>query len=412
MSPIANEQTNEWFKYIQTCMLLNGWSTVCDALNGADFDGDLFFTTDNKVLVDNVRPTLTLHCVQHRANKTLVTEQDLITANMLAFGDEIGSVTNMITSQIDKQADFDNDSIEFKLLDNRIKIGQLFQQNTIDKAKGIISKPIPKTWKLFKANRIQDEDSPEVVERKALYTRLIADKYPYFFIYNYSSLSAEYHQYYRVSDDKAHILFAKSLDEVLTNPNTDEQRQFAETYKKYLPVNMSPSVMNRICWQIENTVHVRRHAIPEFDYRILMSSPSVDVHCYDDINRVYVEYTKRMRECLQSKSKDKNIQRILIEKSFKEQCETICPNIQQLTDILITVCYRSESSKHIVWYMYGEQIIKNLLAKHDYKLTFPVRDSQGSIDFHGYRFNMCEVQVDAEKIDYEREVVCRTIVED
>lgn len=45
---------------------------------------------------------------------------------------------------IERQASFHPDSEEYKLLDYRIKCGQHFQQNAIDKAKGIIAKPMPK----------------------------------------------------------------------------------------------------------------------------------------------------------------------------------------------------------------------------------------------------------------------------
>jgi len=129
---VTNDEINKWFRYISTCMLLNAWDTTCDALNGADKDGDLFFTTNNQILMDNTRPTLSIHCVQRKAPKIIPTEQDIVQANLLSFGDEIGATTNTITSQIDIQANFKKDSEEYKVLDYRIKCGQLYQQNAID----------------------------------------------------------------------------------------------------------------------------------------------------------------------------------------------------------------------------------------------------------------------------------------
>ena len=82
--------------------------------------------------MDNTRPTLSIHCVQRKAPKIIPTEQDIVQANLLSFGDEIGATTNTITSQIDIQANFKKDSEEYKTLDYRIKCGQLYQQNAID----------------------------------------------------------------------------------------------------------------------------------------------------------------------------------------------------------------------------------------------------------------------------------------
>lgn len=125
-------QTNDWYRYMTTCSILNAWDTTTQALNGCDFDGDLLFITDNDVLVSNVRPTLTVMCVQRKGVKCHPTEEDLVKANIASFGDDIGRTTNWITSMYDVQARFPRDSEEYKMLEYRIISGQLFQQNAID----------------------------------------------------------------------------------------------------------------------------------------------------------------------------------------------------------------------------------------------------------------------------------------
>lgn len=121
-----------WYQYMNTCTILNAWDTTSMALNGADFDGDLIFETDNKILVENIRPLPALMCMQRRAEKMVATEEDLIQSNINSFGDDIGRTTNWITSMFDVQAQFDPDSDEFKELDYRIMCGQHYQQNSID----------------------------------------------------------------------------------------------------------------------------------------------------------------------------------------------------------------------------------------------------------------------------------------
>ena len=77
-------------------------------------------------------------CMQRKADKCIPTEEEMIKANINSFGDDIGKITNRVTSMFDVQAQFDKDRPEYKVLDYRIKCGQHFQQNAIDKAKGII----------------------------------------------------------------------------------------------------------------------------------------------------------------------------------------------------------------------------------------------------------------------------------
>lgn len=124
-----------------------------------DKDGDLVMLTDNKVLVDNLKVLPALMCVQRKAKKKIVTETDAIQANIDSFGDDIGKTTNWITSMFDVQAQFQKGSKEYEELDYRIKCGQLFQQNAIDKAKGIIAKPMPREWHdRHSANMIEDPE--------------------------------------------------------------------------------------------------------------------------------------------------------------------------------------------------------------------------------------------------------------
>ena len=85
--------------------------------------------TDNRVLVDNLSPLPALMCVQRKAKKKIVQEEDFIRANIDSFGDDIGKTTNRITAMFEVQSKYPKDSVEYKILDYRIKCGQLFQQN-------------------------------------------------------------------------------------------------------------------------------------------------------------------------------------------------------------------------------------------------------------------------------------------
>lgn len=127
--PHRSEEASRWYQYMTTCTIFNSWDTAAHALNGMDKDGDLVMLTDNDVLVSKLNVLPALMCAQRKAKKKIVGEEDSIQANIDSFGDDIGKTTNWITSMFDVQAQFDKDSDEYKVLDYRIKCGQLYQQN-------------------------------------------------------------------------------------------------------------------------------------------------------------------------------------------------------------------------------------------------------------------------------------------
>ena len=127
--PHRSWEADYWYRYLTACTLFNAWDTAAHALNGMDKDGDLVMLTDNEVLVERLRPMPALMCVQRKAEKRLVTEADAIQANIDSFGDDIGKTTNWVTSMFEVQARYPKDSEEYRVLDYRIKCGQLYQQN-------------------------------------------------------------------------------------------------------------------------------------------------------------------------------------------------------------------------------------------------------------------------------------------
>jgi capsule polysaccharide export protein KpsE/RkpR len=142
----------------------------------------------------------------------------------------------------DIQADYDEDDDEYEILDKRIMCGQLFQQNAIDKAKGIIAKPMPKSWYDWFSNK-----------GDAIGQKLIADKKPYFMCYVYPHLMARYKKYINNVNKKSLREFALDLARLQSKTDlTEEQEKFLKYYKKKLPVGIHNSVMNKICWKIEN----------------------------------------------------------------------------------------------------------------------------------------------------------------
>lgn len=401
--PHHSDDAAYWYQYMTTCTLFNSWDTAAHALNGMDKDGDLVMLTDNAVLVNNLKELPALMCVQRKAQKKIVSEEDAIQSNIDSFGDDIGKTTNWITSMFDVQAQFDKDSDEYRELDYRIKCGQLFQQNAIDKAKGIIAKPMPREWHdRHSVNTIEDAD------KRRFYLKLVADKKPYFMRLIYPALMKQYNTYIKNTNKNAMREFQMSVDELLALPNeelTSRQRDFLRYYHSRMPVGDNDCVMNRICRRFENEFdgYLGRHnADIDFDYTIMKSGTAYSKTQYNAILKLYENYNKRLR----SYAVFANYERVDEYDSFSRmyemktefigECTKICQNRFALCDIVLDICYRRSSTKRFAWEICGEEIVHNLLAKNNGEITYPTLDNSGDIHFAGNRFSIVKQKLEEE----------------
>lgn len=398
-SVVHNEEMDFWYQYNTTGLILNSWDTTCDALNGADKDSDMFFTTDNPILLKNTMNAPTIECIQRKADKIIPTEQDLINANKLAFGDEIGTTTNRITTMLERQAAFKKDSEEYRVLDYRIKCGQLFQQNSIDKCKGILAKPMPEYWYRIQACQKLPEYTDEQKHFKELCLRIVAESKPYFMKYVYPDLLSDWKNYVKTANSKCIREFQMPLEELRKKSDkTPSENEFLLYYERLKPVGESPCVVNRIAWLFEQTFcnfFSQKAHKGRFDYQILKSGTAYSQRDYSKIKKVKDEYDERIQAFQQlshSQRLDKEeaaLNKSIMMMQFRSQCEQICPNEKMLCDIVLDLCYPFEKSKQFAWDICGETILENLLEQNNRTIHYPVLTAdQGTFEFGGEQFYM------------------------
>lgn len=353
------------------------------------------FTTNNTILLKHTENLPPIYCIQRKGNKVVPTEADMIQANKGSFGDAIGSITNVITSQICLQARFPKDSEEYKVLDYRILCGQMFQQNSIDKAKGIIAKPMPKHWYDNSYNRIEETDTPEEISKKEFNQRICADKKPYFFIYNYPTLMKEYKDYIKTSDAVSRSRFNIPLEELLSSQElTEEQAEFLKFYKEFYPVNAETCVVNELCWEIEKALaDVKESKVP-FDSSILKSDATYTNKDKVLIERIYDKFNKQMNRSCTTKTDAFSAS---YNKAFKIECAEYVSDPEKLCNILVDLGYSSKKGKSFIWEMSGDTIIKNLLSRTEGYAQIPVKDPSGDIEYCGERFTMKKVYMEGER---------------
>ena len=403
----ANEKALDWFQYINTCIVVNGWDTMPAALNGFDFDGDLLFTTNNAPLMRRQTNLLALNCIQTKAPKKVVTDEDVIASNKAGFGSKIGSITNKITAMTSLMANYDKDSDEYEVLRYRTQCGQALQQREIDKAKGILPIPMPKEWYQYGANVIKPEDSDEIQAKKQFNQTICANKKPYFFMYNYDTERINYQKFIEEVNSKSISLYGYSFEDMLKMDNLGEE---AERFVKYCamkcPIDMSPSTMNRICWKIESEFNENFSCEDvEFDYRIYKSENDIKRTSYFEIKSLCEHYLMDLKNLNSRKINNEEERKILLVDKDRllevliEDITSICPNQETLCDILLDICYTGKMSKSVVWDVCGDQIIENMLKKHDNVLTYPEKCLEAEFSCCGTKFFSKTIKVGGEKAD-------------
>lgn len=360
-------------------------------------DGDAFITTDNPILLRNTLNSPTIVCVQRKAAKEIITEEALARSNTQSFGSDIGAITNRVTSMYEIMAGFDKSTVEYEILDYRTKCGQLLQQNSIDRTKGIISKPMPESWYLAVNVLDKPDDTDEVKAQKELYRRIVANKKPYFMNYVYPEQRTQYNKYIKASNTKCSILFGITIDELIAKENKSaEEEDFLYWYHKQMPVGMNPCVMNKVAWKVEDafrgyTAQIKIKA--DFDYTILKSDVEYQQADYNEIKKLYKQYQHEMQNYCRIASKgridsdESTLQKDLMKQRFRVACYSIVPNEHQLCNILLDICYQSTNSKQFVWDIAGNVIIKNLLDKNNHTIKYVEHDENGNIEYCGERFS-------------------------
>lgn len=408
MKIVNNEIVSYWFRYMKTCLILNAWDSTTQAMNGEDFDSDANISTNNSILLKNTIELPTIICIQNSAQKRKIEETDLIRSNKNGFGDAVGIDTNRITTMFERLAGFNKNTKEYNELMYRIMCGQHFQQCDIDKAKGIISKPMPKEWYNYKINKIDENDSDKIKGNKQFNLSILAEKKPYFFIYIYPKLMYLYKKYINDSNEKCMLLYGLTIEELKNKTDkTKDEETFLQYYYDKMPVGNNDCIMNKICHKIEKIFdnNINYDITNDFDYELLKTDVEYTKNEYNKIKKLYNEYKNSVQQYIQTVknnrvSKDEQrIQRNLFKENFKEQAYELCNNKYKLCNIVIDLCYKNNSTKQFAWDICGEVILEVLLKKHNYKISYPIQDKNGNFSFGGYKFSMKDKILDRSDIE-------------
>jgi len=349
---INNDRVNYWYQYMKTILIINSFDTTCQSLNGADNDGDLVLSTNNRVLLRCHRKLPAIICIQRNVDKIVPTEEDIIKTNRDGMGNKVGTITNRVTTMMEVQSHFEPGSKEYKELEYRIACGQLHQQNEVDRLKGIIAKPMPKYWYDYKA-----------CNNDSFLQSVCAEKKPYFMTYVYDDYGKENRKYKVQSQKDAWHELNNDIDRL------GKDQKLLEYYAAKSPFGIGKCAMNRICWYIENqfkgyVTEVKTKG--KFKYSFLKSEANVSDEHISQLKRLcfeYVDALKMMKSeadnsnaALDSSIKRKN----QLKRFFAHEALEICPDADERTDIILDLCYKHGYNRQFMWDCVGKVIVQRL----------------------------------------------------
>ena len=353
----SSDECKYWYQYMDTIIIINGWDSFCMAENGEDYDSDLNFSTNNPVLKRRYRYLPAIECIQRNTEKIVVTESAVKKTNKDGMGNQVGTITNYVTSMMEVQSHFEKNSEEYKELEYRIECGQLFQQNELDRIKGIVATPMPAYW--YNLGACGDD--------KRLQS-LCAYRKPYFMIYVYDETKKQYKQYVKESNAKCYAIYKCSIQELSEKESlTDEQKEFLFWYERKIPVGIGNCSMNKICKYVESQLDGYKsqlHKNSTFDYNKL----KVKRRCTEEHRQALKELEQYYCECISEyKKKRMFYDKMLANENRKYLCHSICkkaaeicPNDDERMNIILDMTYGYKGNRQFCWDCIGKLIIKRL----------------------------------------------------
>ena len=358
-----NDDVNYWYQYMETIIIINAWDSFCIATNGCDWDGDIIFSTNNAVLRRRHKVLPAILCAQQNTEKIIVTEKEIKKTNKNGMGNKVGTITNRVTTMMEVQARFEKDSPEYKELEYRIACGQLYQQDELDKIKGIIAKPMPNDWYSIKA--CGDDKFKQSI---------CAHKKPLFMTYVYDDYRIKLKKYLENCDNKCFDVYGCTVKELYAlEYKTEEQIEFLKWYEIKMPFGMSDCAMNRICRYIEEQFSgykIQLKKSSDFDYNILkVKRRCTEKHRQElyDLSQEYINaiaYYKRRKTLngmFELNDKEQKMDaRIYMQQHYYNTAKEICPNDDERLNIILDMCYSYKNNKQFCWDCIGDLICKRL----------------------------------------------------
>ena len=304
----------------------------------------------------------------------------------------IGSVINDASKMFSVMTRFEKGSKDYKEMEQRLIQMVKISQSVIDAKKSGKFYPTPSHF--INASNCSEED-----------LKYVADKRPYFFIHNYDKDKKEYRQFENMVDmfSTTHWnLTGKQLLSMSENELTDEQKEYLDyASKKYCKLSINDGstmwkLTNRAEDRLKEVSMSRKGTNTKDLLKIEGFEPTKDI--MDKIEREYETYIEKLDKKMKDiknnliDKEEKRKDKMLALKESKEEIENALALIdaddETICNALLEITYSKGSSCSLVWDLYGDLIIENLLKRHNYEMNIIVEvEDENGTEFKGKKYS-------------------------
>lgn len=375
------EEQKEWYKYIYSGLICNIYDNHTICWQGSDWDFDIICTTDDENIIQGVRKGVYPTMFDNSSGKSgiikLENSHKLAKSDKFVAQSRIGGITNDFACLQAILDNFPKDSLEYKLGTKRMLSATFYQNRQIDKAKiGESVKDIPKHWK----NEIEEHHDVDYMKAN---NNILINKKPYFFIYVYDTIKAEYNKYYAKFNKNATIEFGKSLELLLSDTHhlTSKEKILVNDFYENCPVVITNSTMNRVCYNVEEfykNYHPQQKR-DKFDYQILLRDKRTRFsykEFSDFFDKLYNEFFPKEN----NKSKQLNFEFSV--KCIRDRIVEKYKSVDSVYNYIIKYFYKDckNQSKLFMFVLLQDEILKTLASKNDNDIIFPISSTDNDYD--------------------------------
>ena len=392
---------NKYFEYLQDIYVTDGCSLINESLCGFDFDGDTLQLITEKVFVRRNEVLLPIKCASINGNKEVIKDdKPLIKASRVMIGDgipSIGSVINDASKMFSVMSKLEKGSKDYEKMEQRLIQMVKISQSVIDAKKSGEFFRTPSHW--VNASNCSEEE-----------LKYVADKRPYFFIHNYDKDKKEYRQFENMVDmySVTHWnLTGKQLLNMSEDKLTDEQKEYLDyATKKYCKLSLNDGstmwkLTNRADDRLKEVSMSRKGQNTKDLLKIEGFEPTKDI--MTQVERKYEIYIEKLDKKMKDiknnliDKEEKRKDKMLALKESKEEMEVMLALIdaddETICNALLEITYKKGSSCSLVWDLYGDLIIENLLKTHNYEMNIIVEDENGT-EFKGKKYSTQLVKIE------------------
>lgn len=416
---VDSSELREFYKYMPWIVVLNDWDLTCDTLAGADKDGDSLQVVTDKTLLEVHEECLPCRCQTYEdgAKKIVCdTKQVLMDGAKLGCSDKynIGSLINKVTMQYTLRSTFSPKSKEYKELDKRILMGLMYSQSYIDAKKlGGALEP-PKHWFYLKDCEKLNCSNEEKEFNKRICT---ASKKPYFMVmYKGDSgrVKKDYTNKMKEINMRANAYWRLTADELLQIPydemNSDQQLLIKHWSAKLPCILTDKSIQHRMCLITEQQLEQVKISTITTDCTHLYKNKEAkqgDIEIEREIENMLNTYDAQRKAIFKQRvfGDEKEVKRRRREQinELQEQLKYIivdelCDKDAQFAlNCFINAINKRKKTYSLVWALFSEEIIENLLKANNYQMQIPIQDDNGNLEYQSKRFRVEIVTVPNEK---------------